>query len=48
MVKKAMQKKRDCPICIQCGAKKFKIIEKSKDGKFIKIQCLKCLKISLI
>jgi hypothetical protein len=48
MVKKAMQKKRDCPICVNCGAKKFKIIEKSKDEKFIKIQCLKCLKISLI
>ncbi|MDF2737421.1 MAG: hypothetical protein K0S93_1278 [Nitrososphaeraceae archaeon] len=43
-----MQKKRDCPICSNCGTKKFKIIEKSKDEKFIKIQCIICLKISLI
>ena len=43
-----MQKKRDCPICLKCGFKKFRIIDKSNDKKFIKVQCLKCLTISLI
>jgi hypothetical protein len=43
-----MQNKRVCPICLKCGTKKFKIIEKSKDEKVIKIQCLKCLNILLI
>ncbi|MGZ5471846.1 MAG: hypothetical protein ACXWE0_09245 [Nitrososphaeraceae archaeon] len=43
-----MENKRECPICSKCGFNKFQVIENNTTDEFIKIQCLKCFKITLI